>query len=568
MSDHSLPKNSPWTVEQAVQILQQGEAKYRILSDFTNDTIWAVDLIDERFTYVSPSVFRLRGFTQQEVLGQTLRDALTPQSYQLIEDNLSRSVAAFMAGDKEAGYAVTELDLYHKNGSIIHTEVSSSFITNADDLPIAILAVSRDITQCKRAQEALQRSGQELRQLNHIAAVITSSLSFDEVLSAIFKAAPEIFPQPSHTTVQLIDEKDGMLHSYPTLHSQEDEQSIIFAPGEGVAGWVFENRTAVNVGDVTQDPRFVQRPSLNSFLSLMSAPLILYNNALGVLSLTSPIPHAFDSHHQNLLENLAAYAAIALQNARLFEQTRRDASINKILLKEVNHRVKNNLASILAIINMELNHLRQQTNGKTPQQILFDLRERIRGLMVTHDILSGRQWQSASVQQLLSATCRAALTGMTVKDKIHITISVAHEEPIIIAPASDPAGGSGEPLIINAGQSGNQLSPEEEPLVINVTHATNLALVINELLTNAAKYAFPKQAQGKVWIFAKSAPGSNDLLITYKDNGVGWPDDVLTGKRENLGLSLIRSAVQDKLTFYNNDGAQADLVFIGALLPK
>lgn len=145
--------------------LQASEKRYRLISENSTDVIWTLDPATERFTYVSPSVFTLRGLTAEEVIVEPMQAALTPESYRMISELMPIRVAAFQAGDLSLRTATTEVDQTRKDGSVVATEVVTTLLTDAEGHVVEILGITRDITERKQAQAELQRSEKKYRTL-------------------------------------------------------------------------------------------------------------------------------------------------------------------------------------------------------------------------------------------------------------------------------------------------------------------------------------------------------------------------------------------------------------------
>ena len=143
--------------------LRDSEQRFRVIAENTGDVIWRLDTATRRFTYISPSVQRLRGFTPEEAMGQDITSALTPESYEKLSRHILERVAAFKAGDESARIMMQEIEQPHKDGSILVTEVVSTLLTDAQGAITEILGVTRDITARKRAEDALRDSEQRFR---------------------------------------------------------------------------------------------------------------------------------------------------------------------------------------------------------------------------------------------------------------------------------------------------------------------------------------------------------------------------------------------------------------------
>ena len=141
--------------------LSQSEARYRMLAEQMKDVIWTLDTATGRFTYVSPSVERLRGFTAEEVMAAPVSDALTPEGNRIVADLLARNIALFESGEMtSADYSTLELEQPCKDGSRVWTEVISHLVRNPHDGRIEIHGVTRDISERRRQQEKIHHMAQ------------------------------------------------------------------------------------------------------------------------------------------------------------------------------------------------------------------------------------------------------------------------------------------------------------------------------------------------------------------------------------------------------------------------
>jgi len=143
--------------------LRESEEKYRLIAENTADIISVLDM-DLRFTYISPAVTPIRGFTVEEALAQTLEEVVTPASFQHVQAAFVEEMALEAGGGADPGrIRIIELEQYKKDGAVIWLENSLSFLRDKDQRPIGILAVSRDISERKRAETALRESEEKYR---------------------------------------------------------------------------------------------------------------------------------------------------------------------------------------------------------------------------------------------------------------------------------------------------------------------------------------------------------------------------------------------------------------------
>jgi PAS domain S-box-containing protein len=142
--------------------LSERSRKYRLLADNVSDVIWTMDM-NLRFTYVSPSVEQLRGYRPWEAMRQSLREMLTPPSFDLAMEVFREELA--MERDPESRRdrtRVLELEMIRKDGSTVWVEIKLSFLRDEEGGATGIVGVSRDISDRIRAGREIERAGREL----------------------------------------------------------------------------------------------------------------------------------------------------------------------------------------------------------------------------------------------------------------------------------------------------------------------------------------------------------------------------------------------------------------------
>ncbi|QTX33066.1 PAS domain S-box protein [Aminithiophilus ramosus] len=131
--------------------LRESEEKYRLLAESVSDVIWVYNVTRSRFTYVSPSVFRLRGYTAEEAMAQTLAQSLTAESLSETEALIAEGLRLFLENPEENSDHINEICQPCKNGRVVWVEVSTRFRFAADG-DIELFCVSRNIDGRKRAE--------------------------------------------------------------------------------------------------------------------------------------------------------------------------------------------------------------------------------------------------------------------------------------------------------------------------------------------------------------------------------------------------------------------------------
>jgi PAS domain S-box-containing protein len=137
--------------------LKASELRYRLLAENVTDTIWTMSLEPLRFTYVSPSVERMRGYTVEEALSMTLQDTLTQESLARVTKVLGEELAREASGEADPCRSKTfEVEQYCKKGPSSWAEVTTSFLRDRAGRAVGLLGVTRDISERKRAEQLYQ----------------------------------------------------------------------------------------------------------------------------------------------------------------------------------------------------------------------------------------------------------------------------------------------------------------------------------------------------------------------------------------------------------------------------
>ena len=216
----------------------------------------------------------------------------------------------------------------------------------------------------------------------------------------------------------------------------------------------------------------------------------------GVLEADSRSDNDFLEHDLAFLQGAANILGMAIERERHERQLTAALERHKFLLKEMNHRVKNSLAMVVSMLNLQA---REVANAELTGH-LNEAANRIAAIGKAHDQLSyGSDIERMDIGQYISAICK------------NLDESVAHCEVVIDA---------------------------VDGIVVPTNRAISIALIVNELITNAAKYAYKDEAGGKIWI--KVGRDDDDAFsISVRDEGAGLPPDFDLHKAKGLGMRIV-----------------------------
>jgi PAS domain S-box-containing protein len=210
-------------------------------------------------------------------------------------------------------------------------------------------------------------------------------------------------------------------------------------------------------------------------------------------------------------------------------QTKADAETKEILLREINHRVKNNLSSFIGMLYAEKKQSGRELKEAQMEHV-DSLINRVKGISIAHDLLSRSQWAPISLYSL--------------------------SEKIV--------------------HSLNHLIPSDRSIKTEITHSSvfldadqshSMAVVINELFINCIEHASHEGGELKVNI--EIIEGKGKITYIYCDNGPGFSEKILNYESYNVGLYLIKNIVEQNLRgsviMENKDGARVILQFPGGV---
>lgn len=356
------------------------------------------------------------------------------------------------------------------------------------------------------------------RRLIDIARDLASTLDLDILLSRIVHAAAEISGSEA-ASILLYDDASMQLYFQVSTNLDEPTRRGIIVPLEGsIAGWIVNNRKPVRITNVHDDPRFfgdVAQTTGFTTESILGIPLVTKNKIVGVLEALNKQKGKFTNADESMLLVLGAQAAVAIENARLFQQSD--------LIAEFVHELRTPLSSLSTATYLLL---RPEMSQEQRDQIVQNIHnETLRLNALASSFLDLARLESGRVQ-FRKTTFSVADLLYECKD---VMASKAEEEKIQVR-VETPDG-----------------------LPVLEADRDKLKQVILNLVSNAIKYNRPN---GSVTLCAETS--ETQMTISIQDTGLGIPDEALPHLftkfyrvRENeskatgtgLGLSICKQIV-------------------------
>ncbi len=297
--------------KRAEKALKESEERYRNLFENANDLIQSV-APDGSFVYVNRAWRETLGYGEEEIAGLSMTDVVHP-------DNLAHCMNVFQRAMSGESVDKVEAVFVAKDGKRVTVEGNAD-CRFVDGRPVYTQGIFRDITERKRAEETLMRRAIQLATLNRIGRHVASILDQQKLLQDAVDAVREDLGY-LQAAVLLVDEEASEL--YVTVATDKFWKVIPDgyrqSMGKGAIGMAAETKETVLVCDAAGDSR-VYRAGVWLSPSSLSVPIGIGGQVIGILEVEANVPNAFDENDQATLEIMADQIAIAIENARLYEE--------------------------------------------------------------------------------------------------------------------------------------------------------------------------------------------------------------------------------------------------------
>jgi two-component sensor histidine kinase len=189
---------------------------------------------------------------------------------------------------------------------------------------------------------------------------------------------------------------------------------------------------------------------------------------------------------------------------RAEEQIRASLREKEVLLREIHHRVKNNLAMIISLLSLQS----QYTSDETVHRMFQDTQARIRSMVLAHEVL----FQSENLADIQIGEYVGSLADYLLVAIGNVGVSI-------------------------------DLNKEFEDISFSLDTAVPLGLIVSEIVSNSLKHAFPEAQKGEIGISLRSV-GDKEFELVVRDNGVGMPQTVDLQDSTSFGLKLVQTFVR------------------------
>jgi signal transduction histidine kinase/DNA-binding response OmpR family regulator/HAMP domain-containing protein len=370
-------------------------------------------------------------------------------------------------------------------------------------------------------ESALQRKVVETETLYEISQEITAQVALEPTLRLIAERARELLQAEVCLLALRQGESDTFAFQAYTGTAPEALLAIRFRAGEGLSGRAVTTGMPMMVNDYLEDypdSPFSEAISRVGVRSVVAVPLKARATVIGVLVVTSRVPHKFREADQQLLSALADHAAIAIENAKLYEQVRQYAEALEAKveartreLQETNRRLEDasrHKSEFLASMSHEL---------RTPMNAIMGFTRLV--MRRTKDLLPTREYENLGKILISAEHLLALINDILDLSKIEAGRMEVHSSRFDLEPLVDLSLRTVEPLVKS--ERLRLVKALESSLPSLFTDQDKLKQILINLLSNAVKFT----EEGTVTVMARRRDGKIDIAIA--DTGIGIPADKL-----------------------------------------
>jgi signal transduction histidine kinase len=383
--------------------------------------------------------------------------------------------------------------------------VSSDRLDGLDESDLAVVqSLAHQATiaiENARFLEAEQRRAEQFRVISEVGRQITSILDIDELLREIVRSLKETFGYYL-ITVGLIEGDEVVFKAGVKTHWDDPQfqPPSVKVGGKGITAWVAATGEPILAPDVSKEPHFLFLPDAAETRSELAVPLKTKTAVIGVLNVESDQLNAFDESDLAVLQSLAHQAAIAIENAHLYERARELAILEERqrLARDLHDAVTQTLfsSSLIADVLPRI----WERNQDEGWQRLEELRQLTRGALAEMRTLLVELRPTDLAEAELGDLLRQLAEAISSRAQIPVTVDVEGQRPL----------------------------PTEVKIV--------LYRIAQEALNNVVKHS----AANRVMVSLRYQP--DRVMLYIADDGRGFDPSSIPGER--MGLDIMRERVE------------------------
>ncbi len=303
--------------------LRESEKRFRALVDQAAVGVAEIDTGTGRFLTVNRRLCELVGRTEEEMLATTFLAITHPEDLHLHEEK----TALLLAG-KIGNYSL-EKRYVRKDGAIIWVNSMVSPLWKLGENPGRNMIVVEDITDRRRMREENERRSRQLAILHQTSVELTAKLNLNELLHSIALRALELIGGVYCNWFLYRPEEDRM-EQVGTAGQELFPMKTVHKRGEGFVGYIWATGAPLVVDDYRSWPE--RKREYDSFPSraIVGAPILWGEELLGIIDIMSYAPHRYTRTDMDMLGMFATQAAIAIRNARLYNQVEQIAVTDEL----------------------------------------------------------------------------------------------------------------------------------------------------------------------------------------------------------------------------------------------
>ncbi|MBF0528808.1 MAG: PAS domain S-box protein [Deltaproteobacteria bacterium] len=444
--------------------LRQSQARYKLLFQMANDLVMLhpilpEDYLNQPFYDVNDLTCQVLGYTREEMLCLTPLD-ITDAAQQHFNYLKAKALAA-------KGRLLNEIYFKTKSGQLIPMEIN----TNVFDFQgqTMALSIARDISHRKKSEEALKESEEQFRATFDYAAF---GMGLVDTEGCFFRV--------NESFRKLLGYSDEELHG-------KTFKEVTHPDDLAISLQYFNELKSGQTDYVWYEKRYLRRDGVTIWC-LTSVSAVRRSNGELI-------------HLVSMVQDISARKQAEWDRDRLITELR-------ALVKEVHHRVKNNMQSLVSMLKLQL----RREKDPLVIEAIRESQSRIMAMALVHESLyRSKSLARIGFERYLAGLIQALRNSLTF-----------------------------------GGRAVNILLEVPPKLTISPDQAVTCGLILNELVTNAFKYAFPDDRKGEIRVQVQNI-GSGQVALTVMDNGVGLPPGLDLRSAESLGFSLVKMLAEGQL---------------------